>query len=217
MPLFLLIKIWIAYLILRLQAAWDSLFAVPDSYGDSTYIRAYYPLLRKDIEKFNQPGLKAIEFGGSNEIVKKFLPKVDYETAPNYPEVDIQNLKGFPDNKYDIVVLDQILEHVEEPFQAMSEIHRILKPGGTLIAAVPFLVYVHPTPDDFWRFTESGIRKLCKNFSRVDVSWWGNRVAMHLINKYGFPLKVWQARMLLGFTLRNEKNFPVIYWFLAQK
>jgi len=215
----LIAKIFFERSFFRAKVALDSLCPLPAGTGKiyERYIRAYYPLLAKDLEQFNRPGLKVIEFGGSNKILTNFLPEVTYEIAPNYPEVDIQNLRTYPENGYDLVLLDQILEHVENPFRAVEEIRRILKPGGSMIAAVPFLVYIHPTPDDFWRFTESGIRKLCENFSQVDVRAWGNRVAMQIINKYGFDITMRQAKALLGFSYRNEKNFPIIYWFLAQK
>jgi len=169
MSLGLIIKIWITNILFRLQVAWDSLTARPESTDEQTYIRSYYPMLRKDLEPFNRAGLKVVEFGGSNQIIRNFLPLADFEIAPNYPEVDLPNLTGYKDNSWDLVILDQIIEHIEDPFRAMAEIHRILKPGGTLAAATPFLVYIHPTPDDYWRFTESGIRKLCAKFSKVEV------------------------------------------------
>jgi len=212
-----LFKTWAALLVLRLKAAWDSLFSRTKAEGDDTYIRAYYPAFKKALQQFNFPGLRAIEFGGSNQIVKSFLPQAQYEIAPNFPEVDIQNLKDYKDQTYDLVVLDMVLEHCEDPFKSMKEIHRVLKPGGTLAATVPFLLYIHPTPDDYWRFTESGIKKLCENFSKVEVSYWGNRVAMGLINKYGMGISFAQARWLLSFSLRNENKFPIAYWFLAKK
>lgn len=217
MPISLLVKTWIAFLILRIKVAWDSLFPGDNTEGYDRYIRAYYPELKKGLQQFNRSGLRVIEFGGSNQRIKGFLPAVQYEIAPNFPEVDIQDLKNYRDQTYDLVILDMILEHCENPFQAMREIHRILKPGGTLAAAVPFLLYIHPTPDDYWRFTESGIKKLCENFSEVEIHSRGNRVEANLINKYGMDITTRQARFLASFSLRNEKYFPVAYWFLAKK
>ena len=215
MSIWLFIKIFFSYLILRLKVAWDSIFT--RSTIARRYIRAYYSILINQLKVYNRPGLKAIEFGGSTQIIKNILSEVDYQIAPNFPEVDIQNLEDYSSEEYDLVILDNVLEHVENPFKAIQEIHRILKPGGTLLAIVPFLIYIHPTPDDYWRFTESGIRKLCENFSEVKIYYWGNRVAAGLINKYGFDLTIKQARFLLGFSLRNEKAYPVNYWFFAKK
>ena len=60
-------------------------------------------------------GLKAVEFGGSNGFVKELFKGVDYETAPNAPEVDVQDLSAYPSDHYDFVILDEILEHVAKP------------------------------------------------------------------------------------------------------
>jgi ubiquinone/menaquinone biosynthesis C-methylase UbiE len=45
----------------------------------------------------------------------------------------------FSDNSYDLVFLIEVLEHVHNPQKALSEIYRVLKPGGTLIFSVPFI------------------------------------------------------------------------------
>ncbi|MEK7072621.1 MAG: class I SAM-dependent methyltransferase [Patescibacteria group bacterium] len=43
----------------------------------------------------------------------------------------------FDDNTFDLVEADHVLEHLDKPFLVMTEIHRILKPGGKLIIKVP--------------------------------------------------------------------------------
>ena len=43
----------------------------------------------------------------------------------------------FPNNYFDIITLNQVFEHVHNPSQTIKELKRILKPGGTLIIAVP--------------------------------------------------------------------------------
>jgi SAM-dependent methyltransferase len=69
----------------------------------------------------------------------------------------------------DCVICTEVLEHVTEPEQCVSEAHRILKPGGTLVGAVPFLYPVHGDPQDFQRFTSDGVRRLLGSFAAVDV------------------------------------------------
>ena len=48
-------------------------------------------------------------------------------------------------------------------FEGLDEITRILKPGGTLLLGLPFRQAIHMAPQDFWRFTEYGIRFLLKD------------------------------------------------------
>lgn len=43
----------------------------------------------------------------------------------------------FPDNYFDLVISQDVMEHIEESWQAFSEINRVLKPGGKHIFTVP--------------------------------------------------------------------------------
>jgi 2-polyprenyl-3-methyl-5-hydroxy-6-metoxy-1,4-benzoquinol methylase len=43
----------------------------------------------------------------------------------------------FPDNFFDIVISSEVIEHVPDPFKAMHELYRVLKPGGNLILTTP--------------------------------------------------------------------------------
>ncbi len=43
----------------------------------------------------------------------------------------------FPDNSFELIEAFHILEHLDRPFSVMQELHRILKPGGTLHIKVP--------------------------------------------------------------------------------
>jgi 2-polyprenyl-3-methyl-5-hydroxy-6-metoxy-1,4-benzoquinol methylase len=43
----------------------------------------------------------------------------------------------FPDGEFDLVILWHVLEHVQSPRAMLREVSRILKPGGTLLVAVP--------------------------------------------------------------------------------
>ena len=53
-----------------------------------------------------------------------------------------------------------VLEHCENPFAMAENLTRLLKPGGNICVSVPFAFRLHAYPDDFWRFTPSGVRKL---------------------------------------------------------
>jgi ubiquinone/menaquinone biosynthesis C-methylase UbiE len=74
----------------------------------------------------------------------------------------------FADETVDAVWIQAVLEHVLDPGKVVSEIHRILKPGGIVYAETPFLQPVHEGPYDFTRFTESGHRWLFREFEEID-------------------------------------------------
>ncbi len=62
--------------------------------------------------------------------------------------------------KYDTVMLIEVLEHCEFPEKVIAEAHRVLKPNGTLIFTVPFLFYYHDVPYDFNRFSYYKLKSL---------------------------------------------------------
>ena len=61
---------------------------------------------------------------------------------------------------FDSALCTAVLEHLEEPEQALRECFRILRPGGTAIYAVPFIWHVHEEPRDFFRFSPYGLEYL---------------------------------------------------------
>lgn len=73
------------------------------------------------------------------------------------------------DGSVDGVVIQAVLEHVLEPEQVVSEIWRVLRPGGLVYAETPFLQQVHEGAYDFTRFTMSGHRYLFRRFENVDT------------------------------------------------
>lgn len=63
----------------------------------------------------------------------------------------------FDSESFDSVICNQVLEHVFEPKEFLSEINRILKPGGKFLITVPFVWDEHEQPYDFARYSSFGI------------------------------------------------------------
>ncbi len=61
---------------------------------------------------------------------------------------------------FDTVVASQVFEHLHTPRLALSEVARVLRPGGHLLLAVPFLYFVHQAPHDYQRLTRYGLEQL---------------------------------------------------------
>lgn len=60
----------------------------------------------------------------------------------------------------DSVISTQVIEHISSPAIYLSEIHRVLKPGGMLLLTAPLLFGEHEKPYDFFRYTSYGIKHI---------------------------------------------------------
>ena len=107
---------------------------------------------------------------------------------PGYISLDIQpherprvmadaHALPFRDASVDAVFLTSVLEHLTNPNQAIDEVYRVLRPGGFLFGYAPFYHHYHPSPSDYFRFTEMGIRHLTRHFRHTEIVSGGNYIA----------------------------------------
>ncbi len=73
------------------------------------------------------------------------------------------------DAEFDLVLCMYVLEHVFDVRAAVDNMRAAVRPGGTVLMAVPHLYPYHDEPLDFWRFTEYSMRELCRDFSAVEL------------------------------------------------
>lgn len=66
----------------------------------------------------------------------------------------------FPGSSFDAAVCIQTLEHVDDPFQVIGEVGRVLKPGGRFYLSAPQAWHQHQKPHDFFRYTSFGFAHL---------------------------------------------------------
>ena len=83
----------------------------------------------------------------------------DFEPSEGVISLDVETDFPFESNSYDMVMAFHLFEHVFNFHKAPHEITRILRPGGRLMVSVPFLHQYHADPDDYFRFTDSGLRR----------------------------------------------------------
>lgn len=68
-----------------------------------------------------------------------------------------------PTGSVDAIVCESLLEHVPNPKKIVTEMYRVLKPGGQIYIVIPFVYPFHACPNDFYRWSITGLRELVKD------------------------------------------------------
>jgi ubiquinone/menaquinone biosynthesis C-methylase UbiE len=145
----------------------------------------FYSVFRKAAEQVAKSG-RVLDVGTTHKFRKEIEPfrplfreyvAVDFHARSDYSELnvdidaDIRQLP-FRNETFDGVLCIEVLEHVPDPSQAVSELHRVLRPGGVMLLTVPFMLGYHGKIgdyDDFFRFTDDGLYLLLREFKSVRV------------------------------------------------
>jgi SAM-dependent methyltransferase len=119
--------------------------------------------------------LDVLEISGGNQWTRALLFK-SYEST-EYPVFDICS-ETLP-RQFDLIIADQVFEHLKWPLRAGRTVRKMLKPGGTFVISTPFLVRVHLfrstvraglPRDSGYLLQECGFEE-----KDIQVGSWGNR------------------------------------------
>ena len=141
----------------------------------------------------------------------KQIPFKSY-TEANYPDFDI--CEGTLPDRFDLIIADQVFEHLLWPYRAGKNVYEMLEYEGYFIISTPFLIRVHNVPTDCSRWTESGLKHFLAEcgfpIEKIRTGSWGNRACVK------GNLNRWVRRGWFR-SLHNEPMFPVTVWAIAQK
>lgn len=174
--------------------------------------RLMYLYLQEKTDFFTK-NLKVLHIAPEQCFYKRFraLENLDYTTGDLESPIadvhfDVQAIP-FPDESYDVVICNHVLEHVDDDAKAMSEMYRILKPGGFAILQVPQdtdaeNTYEDPTITDPSEREKHFLQKdhvrlygldyaerLSAVGFKVTADTYSNNFPLETANRYSLPLK----------------------------
>ena len=111
-----------------------------------------------------------------NKINSNSIQTLDVNDFGDYPDI-IFDICSEIDNcllqKYDKIICLAILEHVYNPFQAVENLRKMLKPNGVIFGYVPYLYHYHAPKDlkfqDYFRFSKDALVYLFREFKDVEI------------------------------------------------
>jgi SAM-dependent methyltransferase len=121
-------------------------------------------------------GSKVLDYGCAAQPYRAlFGPGIEYVGADLEGNaladvlLDDDGSVPLPDAQFDLVLSTQVLEHVANPELYVSECRRLLKPGGTLVITTHGIMFYHPDPVDYWRWTSAGLGRILSSAGLCEV------------------------------------------------
>lgn len=198
---------------------WDDWLRVP-------MYEAVFASLQRNFEPGFFKGKLAIEIGGSEGTIARMLTYLGASTriAQNYPQINVEELP-YEDESFDVIVLDQVMEHLKHPWLAVTQVKRTLRREGIAICTSVFNYPIHEgrTYGDYYRFSPEGFRVLFEDFKTVTADGWGNANILKLAYNRSdrgpeglCPSARLEAERARMFDYSDRMNY-VMTWIVAQR
>lgn len=176
------------------------------------------PASRRMIQELDPPQLQVAEISGH------YGQQFDFKSYEQfrYPEYDIcagpyLNPKSGKPRKFDLILANQVWEHLDRPYTATKHVRQMLKKGGKFWVAVPFHVPFHAAPMDNSRWSARGLKNFlieCGFEEHLVTSFqWGNRhVARRNLEE------IWPPAYIEGEDdIENDPMMPICAWAMAER
>ena len=205
---------------------------------DSTYFKKNVPLPRCPVKKWNENNgwrghdmprnftiLDFIEWTKKHKIdtgsdlgYTSKDPELEFinyenETFMDFPPYDLHNYYDKFESKFDLFIFSQTIEHLYNPFMAVKNIYKYIKPGGYAFTSVPTINIPHSTPIHYNGYNPMGLALLFLSvgFEIVETGQWGNYDYINKIFKNHWWPGVGQVSHV------NEERNVAQCWILVKK
>lgn len=128
-------------------------------YADQKRSPAVRQALGKCLARLQDPG-KGLQIGAAQTRLHSAVFNLDLNYNSELDCCARAESLPFRSGCFELVVAQEVLEHVEGLRSAMSEMRRVLCERGTAYCQIPFVLGYHSAPTDFWRFSRQGIRQV---------------------------------------------------------
>lgn len=181
--------------------------------------RLLWLYLKNETDFFTMPK-KMLHIAPEQCFFKRFknLKNLDYLTADLFSPIadvkaDICDLP-FKENTFDIIFCNHVLEHIEDDKKAMSELYRVLKPGGMGIFQIPQDMGRERTYEDF---TITNPDERAKHFGQYDhVRVYGKdyfdrlRAVGFMVEEVNYSDKI-SSELIEKYCLTKDEILPVCH------
>jgi len=136
----------------------------------------YY--IKNNIENLND--IKRVLIVGAGGRINDLVYRISVEKSFELFSLDIEKQYNpdiiaditdydFNNDKYDVIIISEVLQFIPDPQKAINNIYRGLNKNGIMILTVPFIYPIHDRPYDYYRFTKYALHHLLSKFSEVEV------------------------------------------------
>lgn len=140
-------------------------------------------------------------------------------------------------DKFDTIILSDVLEHIKNPKILWSELNRVIKKDGKIIINTPFYYWIHEEPYDFYRHTEFSLKDAAEQNGFKILSFENIGGVFEILTDLyaklfrfipviGKPISIliqkisfWFYKTSIGkkIALKSSKKFPYAYGMVIQK
>jgi SAM-dependent methyltransferase len=148
--------------------------------GSNKVTKSNVKLIIEELNKIQDSKILIIGGGtigaGMNALYETYTSNIisfDVYDSNNIDLIADAHSLPFKNDKFDLIVIQAVIEHVFDPIQVVSECFRVLKPNALIYAETPFLQHVHEGAFDFTRYTNLGHRILFNKFKKIKSGYIG--------------------------------------------